>query len=424
MMLSAFRVSKFTLIVILLTTLLTTIPAVAEAILSEIFPISADDSLDESTPAIAYNPDREEYLVVWMNESTKNFIQAQRLDKYGNKIGDLLDIANADGHHMLFPDVAYNTQHKQYLVVWEDLDKIKWRGDIYARRISPTGTLMDTFDILVAGNDSNLDAYTPAVAYSSVSDRYMLVWAEYNISTANRTIYTQKMTDEGYYDGSADPLITPSTEDLGKIDIAYNPSIDRHLVVWEEFSNVDHVHNIVGMQVHGDGGTYSTKFTIDSYPNESSLPAVAAISNPLGDIKFLVVHQYEWKLHDNDIHGTFIEENGGINTIVFPANTTNDESMPAVAGSEGAGKYLVVWRETFGIGDYRIRGRFFDANGDPLDDIYELNGMYAAEGAIAAGDKGDFLIAWQDYPAGQMDRDIFGAILGLQNYIYIPLVNR
>ena len=423
-MFSAGKKFRITLVLILLITLVITIPAFAKTILGEIFTISAENDLHETSPAVAYNPDREEYLVVWMNESTKNFIQAQRLDKHGNKIGGAIDIADAAGHHMFFPDVTYNAQHNQYLVVWYDLNKTTMSGDIYARRISPTGTLMDPFDILVAGNDSNVDAYTPAVAYSSESDRYMLVWAEYDMSTTNPIIYTQKMTHEGYYDGSAVPLITPSTEYLGKIDIAYNPSIDRHLIVWEEFSSADNLHNILGIQVHGDGGTYSTKFTINSFPNDSILPAVAAISNPSGDIKFLVVHQYEWELHDNDIHAYFIEKNNAVAHLTFPANSVNNETMPAVAGSEDSGKYLVVWRESFGVGDNHIRGRLFDTDGNYLEGVYELNGEYALEGATAAGDQGNFLIAWQDYPGGQMNPDIFGAILSQQNYIYIPLITQ
>jgi len=51
-----------------------------------VFTVSGQD-LEEKNPAIAYNPDRQEYLAVWYNDRAGNDdIQAQRFSKDGKPI--------------------------------------------------------------------------------------------------------------------------------------------------------------------------------------------------------------------------------------------------------------------------------------------------------------------------------------------------
>ena len=208
-------------------------------------------------------------------------------------------------------------------------------------------------------------------------------------------------------------------------DIAYNRITDRHLVVWEEFIDPANRTIIRGCQVYGDGGIYSTVFEIfndNDFLRNAVDPAVAAIATAPGNIKFMVVFDYEFSTTDHDIYGAFIETNGGIASLAYLATSLNKESSPAVAGSEGAGEFLIAWREDVGPGDNRIKVTQYDSAGVPLGSNDEFSGTAAGLGAAAAGPQGDFLVAWQDHLSGQNSRDLFGALYGYRNYA--PLIGR
>ena len=84
------------------------------------FVISGDPE-QEVYPSVAYNSQRQEYLVVWSNDRPGNDdIRAQRLSKNGALIGGSFYISAGSGADRRYPDVAYNTQQDQYLVVSVD----------------------------------------------------------------------------------------------------------------------------------------------------------------------------------------------------------------------------------------------------------------------------------------------------------------
>ena len=81
------------------------------------FVISGDPE-QEVYPSVAYNSQRQEYLVVWSNDRAGNDdIRAQRVSKDGALIGGSFYISAGPGADRRYPDVAYNTQQDQYLVV-------------------------------------------------------------------------------------------------------------------------------------------------------------------------------------------------------------------------------------------------------------------------------------------------------------------
>ena len=81
-----------------------------------IFSTSAEQ---EVYPAVAYNSQRQEYLVVWSSDRSKcDGIWAQFVSRSGRLIGSSIDIS-VDCPERRYPDVTYNSAHDQYLVVWE-----------------------------------------------------------------------------------------------------------------------------------------------------------------------------------------------------------------------------------------------------------------------------------------------------------------
>ena len=424
-MLSVTRKKINAFILALGLTLALAAPVLAGAIIGGTQTISASTILSESGPALAYNPDREEYLAVWWNDrpgvNTNDDIQAWRLDKHGRKIGGTIFISAGPGHERRYPDVAYNPQHQQYLVVWEHLQHGGYKS-IRARRLSGTGAVIDQNDIVLTG-DSNL--YTPekpAVAYADTSDLYMVVWAEtWHPAPLSMYIYAQAMNAQGFKVGSVTE-VSKSPYHHDEPDIAYNRHANRHLVVWEQKAGAGQPTDVRGRQVKGDGGTYGSAFNIAYFTVDTGKPAVAAIPTSPGDIKFLVVYQLLHSAGDYDIYGNFVEEDG---TLVAGdlhiARSNNSETAPAVAGSEDAQEYLVLWREDAGIVNKPIKARRYDSRGADLGAAFELGGPATDQPALTAGYMGDFLLAWQDRPIAATYAHLYGALYGNRNYL--PLIS-
>ena len=420
-MFSPISKSKTPLVLMALLSLALTSSAVANALIGTVFTISDNSTWSETHSALAYNSNQEEYLAVWYNDSLEDEIWAQRLDKGGKKLGAPFVVSQVAGHARDYPDVAYNSQANEYLVVWGDIDSSTNWLTIQSRRISGAGAVLDPVDIVISNFGSNVLAYQPAVAYSSSSDRYMVVWVERTLSPSNVGIFARKITGEGYYDGSIF-LVSQPAYNFFNPDIAYNRATDRHLVVWEEVATVTSMSDIRGCQVHGNGGLYSTVFDIESRSNNAIDPAVAAIGSAPGQASFLVLYDYEYSATDHDIYGVYVSDSSSTIASIAAATTSHYERYPAVAGSEATGEYRMAWREENGSKDNRIKTYPCDRTGNRMGATEAFNGVTAGLPSAAAGPLGDFLIAWTDQPLGQTDRGLFGALFGTRSYA--PLIGR
>lgn len=83
-----------------------------------------------------------------------------------------------------FPAVAYNSVNNEYLVVWEGDDNTAPLADeeneIFGQRINAAsgaeiGGDIRLSEVGLAGN-ANYDTATPAVAYNSAQNEYLVVW--------------------------------------------------------------------------------------------------------------------------------------------------------------------------------------------------------------------------------------------------------
>jgi hypothetical protein len=422
-MFSIDKKQKFTIGVILLLSLALTTPAIAGTIVGGTLTIVADPER-EVMPAIAYNNDRQEYLVVWYNDRADNDdIRGQRLDRYGAKIsGPFFIVGGNDGNDRRYPDVAYDTTSKQYLVVWENQDTNNLDvKSIRARRVSGTGAILDNSDIIITGDSPLYTPTKPAVAYASTANRYMIVWEEWvPAGGPSFSIKARKVTPAGATEG-LEVVVSTSSYLHSNPDIAYNRHADQHLVVWDEKAGSGQPIDVNGRFVTGAGGTPNPEFPIGIYTVDSTNPSVAAIPTSPGNIKFMVVYEILNNPGNHRIYGDFINEDGTIAKTVYPAMGSNNETAPAVAGSEGAQEYLIVWHEDAGIMDNPIKARQYTSAGVDMGVTYELGGPATNFPAVAAGQLGDFLIAWQDQPIGATNEHIFGSLFGYRNYL--PLVN-
>lgn len=402
---------------------LLTIPTRAEAggPVDDLLVISAG-SEQEVYPSVAYNSQRREYLAVWHNDRAGcDDIRAQRVSGNGALAGGPFYISAGCPADRRYPDVAYNSVQDQYLVVWEQYEAGSGYS-VQARRVSGAGQVLDTTDIAVRGPGYNLyTPVTPAVAYASTSDRYLVVWAEtWHPIPITYGINGQVMTHSGSLDGSWF-VVSQGSQQREEPDVAYNRHANRYLVVWQLEAGA--LWDIHGQQVHGGGGLYQGDITIAYYTKASTAPAVAAIPTAPSSGRFLVVWEIHYAPGDRDIYGRLVAEDGtpGSDMWISWANGV-DESSPAVAGTESNLQYFVVWRHPQGVVDKPIMGRALSDGGALLGQVADFSGVDAQHPAVAAGPVGSFLVVWQDQPVFATNTNIYGRVWG--NRVYLPLALR
>ncbi len=149
-------------------------------------------------PAVAYNSTDNQYLVVWEGDDDTGSlvdneyeIYGQRLTAAGSGVGtndfrisDMGGTGNAD-YDAIHPAVAYDSQANEYLVVWEGDDNIAPLVDgefeIFGQRLNATGGGLGANDFRLSDMGSNgstaYSAVYPAVAFSSASRAYLVVWS-------------------------------------------------------------------------------------------------------------------------------------------------------------------------------------------------------------------------------------------------------
>ena len=371
-------------------------------------------SADTSEPAVAYNSQRQEYLAVFWNDRPGNDdIRAERVSKDGDLLGGVW-VAAGVGVERRYPDVAYNSQANEYLVVWEE-DEIDIRG----QRVSATGGLAGgAFDIAV-GISGSSSCWQPTVAYASTENKYTVVFQLDSLTGS--AIGAQALNSDGSAWGTYFDIEPSTASQKWYPDLAYNRLRNEFLVVWGQQNSGQ--YDIRGQRVKMSGGAgllgSAFWFSCDA-SREDIRPTVAAVPRS-SDGQYLVAWQYWSNANDYDIWAQRVAGGGTLEGSAFLVYDSGvSDVLPAVAGSESNQSYLVAW--TVSPAAYpTICGRIVPTSGALADAMKVVGGLFADYAAVARGPVGDALIAFQD-TLGTGNYNIYGRLWG--NPVYLPLVVR
>ena len=385
------------------------------------FVIRNDPGLAEVYPAVAYNRQRQEYLVVWYNDRPDYpDIQAQRLRWDGTPIGGPFYIATGAVQRR-YPAVAWDSNHDRYLVVWEQ--KESSGTGIRGRLVSGAGQVLGESDIAISEMPYVWYGFRPAVAYAYVSDRYLVVWKRSVSGSISSDIAGQVISGAGTLDG--DNLVIA----LGTWDyshdypaLAYDRRVDEFLVAWERYDKDAHIYDICAQRMTGSGTPLGSPFLIAYYTINSTRPAVAVATGVDPGGQYLVVWELQYAPGDKDIYGRPVTGDGTMLPGFYISwADAIDETSPAVAGTYYSQHYLVTWKRPHNppfIWEV-IRGRSVPASASPLGLEKHVGGVLVGRPAVAEGWPGDFLVVFDDQPLGA-DRGIYGRLWGSR--VYLPLV--
>jgi gliding motility-associated-like protein len=221
-------------------------------------------------PRVAWNATNNEYLVVWqasepgvgMNH-TEYDIWGQRLTNTGTETGTndfRITTTGADNDPYstsTTPDVVWNPDNNEYLVVYNKNAGQTVGTEIHGQRLTNLGAKTGTNDFAISnmGSTSSTDynTYNPAVAYNAINDQYLVVW-DGDDNTAplingESEIFGQLLTTAGVATGSNDVRISVMGNDsetnpqnrekyrAAKPDVIWNQSSNSYFVVWEGEDN-------------------------------------------------------------------------------------------------------------------------------------------------------------------------------------------
>ncbi len=385
------------------------------------FTIRNDTGLEEVNPAVAYNPHRQEYLAVWYNDRPGNDdIRGQRIAWDGRRIGGSFYIAAGAGAERRFPDVAYNTQDHEYLVVWEQFNPATGRYAIYGQRIADDGRLIGTaFPIW----NSSVSSHSPAIAYASTANQFLIVWSWDSggmMHIAGRTYSPATGLGSFFY---------VFQDKVGSLhqnpDLAYNRARNEFLVVWQEYTAGWMTIQGVRVKMSGGAGVLGPYLVISSdVKGDMANPTVTAIPQPPGVGNYLVAWEDITNASDRDILARGVDGSGNMNAPTYAlASSAWDESSPALAGSEVDSQFLAIWvwvpaptppglMEIQGITIPLSTGLLWKKT---------IGGKQVLHTAVTTGPYGDFFIAFDDNAtAGVPERGIYGWLWGTR--LYMPFL--
>jgi hypothetical protein len=324
---------------------------------------------DQKHPALAYNGDDDEWLTVWSDYRNGNWdIYGQRVQSNGSLAGGNFGVVVATGLQK-YPDLAYNPDDDEYLVVWSDYRNNMW--DIYGQRVLASGSLAGGNLALITATNAQL---LPAVAYNTQADEYLAVWQDKR-NGSNHRIYGQRVSGSGTLLGSSF-AISDTTSEQQYPDVAYDSDTGAYLVVWQDDAGTS--WDITARRVLSDGTPSGNVLTLSSANDEAQSPK--ATYNATDD-EYLVVWQDDRDGNWN-VYGQRVSGSGSLAGSNFQVSSlSGDETLPSIAWGQHSGRYLVGWQ---GLGLAQRVWADGTLDGGPLDTSSSANSPDHAYGDVSA----------------------------------------
>ncbi|GAB5526549.1 MAG: hypothetical protein Roseis2KO_44210 [Roseivirga sp.] len=399
--------------------------------------------LYSGTPAVTWNDDDNEYLVVWSGEDQTDDdfeIWAARIGGGTSsligtefRISDTGGVPSA-GAQATAPDVVYNSTSNEYLVVWagDEVTGSNSTTQVYGQRLTNTGVETGTNDFAISDLQISYDVDNPAVAWNSTDNEYLVVWESDDVGDVTKTarfeyeIYGQRLNASGAEIGTDDFRLSDmggfgsndADYDANDPDVAYNPTNNNYLVVWEGSDNTSPLVlnevEIYGQFVSNSGvETGTNDFRISDMGDDGEMTAsnrdnfrasVPAITYNQDDNEFMVAWYGDDDYgtlgdNENEIYAARISNTGTITdgdlrlTDVGPqfGNANFDAEYPGVAYSTTSNKYLVVFEAedsegTLVAGEHEIFGQFWETSSTNMAPVGAMLSDTSVDEDLASGD--------------------------------------
>lgn len=394
-------------------------------------------------PKVAYNTQTHESLMVWADDRDGvTDIYARRIGADGAPTGGDVFVCSA-ANEQSAPAVAYNSQTNQYLVVWQDQrnstdDAVA--QDIYARRIGANG-LPSGADFAVC--TATGDQQTPALAYDAKTNEFLVVWTDFRNADPDAptaSIYGQWVGASQAPNTAQNFAVSTPEGNQDSPAVACNPQVGRLLVVWSQyteganpgvraawvfdasnttsnaaspyvpylgsaFNNVPLAYRPL-LTPHPDYTTFAQRYPAVAYNDQTS--------------RFLVVwadqRWGEWDLYGQSVPTDQFESLPESTSLAF-ARSTNGQEYPALAYNSQANEFLVAWaddrNDDIDIYAQRINGAGTGLIGAQVE-VSRASDHQQRPALAYNGYLNEFWVMWQDSRSG-ISPDLYGQ--RLESYV-------
>ncbi len=379
----------------------------------------SERSSEEYRPAIAYNSNHNEYLVVWENAwpGGHHDVYAQRISSSGQLLSWFAVASNSNSQ--MEPSVAYDPVHDRYLVVW--LYDVWGNGsdwDVYGRFIPWSGPSADLRDLAICNWNSN-QAH-PKVAYARVQEEFLVVWMN-SASGIPNYISARRVFAQGGFPPGDGFTVSSGPEKRDFPAVAYNLARNEYLVTWDvEKGSLD----IYGLRLTGTGTPLGGgEFGIAGWTANEERPAVAACSQA---DQYLVAWQSDrgTGMTDFAIYARYLNGDATPGNVYLVVDTTLPQTQVDVAADASGQRYLLAWQDQYTNLKYGVwaRGAYPDESMPPDFEVIPPDSGADREFPAIAGGRTSYLVAWEHQRSAGGNRDIHGRLL---RYVaYLPLIRK
>jgi len=360
--------------------------------------ISSED-YDQWKPDIAYNSLHKEYLIVWHDASPifPRAIMGQRVDLEGNTIAQFtIAYEDTPPRDNARASVAYDPDDDVYLVAWSrDYfgDDSDW--DIYGRIIPWDGPSPSQAQFSI--NGATRKQWHPRIAYGGTQGEFMVTWWTEGSGGVHSFCSAQRIAPTGTLVGSDITLPFSATEERVGPDIAYNQARNEYLIVYQRMDDAG--GNIYGVRLTGAGSVIGgDHFGIAAWPDPETVPRVAA--SRVAD-EWAIVWQSADGTGDTAIYARRMWVDGsGANLFATPvliSDTTSPERSPDIAAFSESREYLISFEARYTNLYYGILARTLNTQntmGTEIDIRVPGTTSDRTSSAVAASPSG-WLVAWE-----------------------------
>lgn len=265
---------------------------------------------------VAWNSANNQYLVVWdamgqPEEIIRTEVFGQLLNATGGAVGKNFRISNTNDQgaefNAVLPAVAYNSQNNQYLVVWTGPSKNKSQNEIWAQALSAEGAAIGKgngdFPVsqVSTGIGSDRDASAPQIAYNGSGNEYLVVFQANAVPGADNAqaneVFGQRINAATLLETGPNDFRISNTPGsfMNRADnprVAFNSKGLEYMVVWRGV-RTDVPFEIFGQRLSLEGSEIEADFQISnvtSIAKDRTVNIAAIASNNTGGEYLIVWH--------------------------------------------------------------------------------------------------------------------------------------
>jgi len=337
-------------------------------------------------PRVLYNPNKNEYLVIYCLAEDNMNIRGVILDADGKAVGEHFKVTDVPANQFHYT-MAFNSKKNQFFITYND--GRNGANDVFGVILDDTGTVVKEEFIIsdAAGHQIN-----PVVCYNPQDDTYLVNWEDFRAHGDSLNEYgtLDVMTDIYGALLAADGTILVNNitmcVDANTIDgdqrfndIAYNSKTNQFLVSWTDTRDSLQNVGIVGRIVEADGTMHAKDFTLVDAPGAQMIGYTLYL--PQDDAYFIA---FERDLNDIDaFYFKDITAHLDIGAMWLDANAQPEGGMINIFDGDGnqrfvrlahntkSNTFLMVWQDDFpGVSD-SVEGHIMSAGGNIMGKIYK-----------------------------------------------------